>query len=110
MKTDRDGLGDVGRTLLSWLRTTDWLWMIIGGLYLLAYQFWYLPALAGLPDSVYDPPGQFPWHWPLDLASTGLAGGALLALGFRRATEFAEEARPAGVDRTARSARSGPGE
>lgn len=60
------------------------------GFYLLAYLFWYIPALAELPRSVRDPPGQFPWHWPLDFAATGVAGGVLLLLGFRRATEFAD--------------------
>lgn len=79
-----------GEGLVSWLRTTDWLWSIVGGFYLLAYLFWYVPALAGLPGSLRDPPDQFPWHWPLDLVATGLAGGVLLLLGFRRATAFAE--------------------
>ncbi len=75
---------------VSWLRTTDWLWAIIGGFYLLAYLFWYVPALARLPQSLRDPPEQFPWHWPLDFVSTGLAGAVLLYLGFGWATELAE--------------------
>ncbi|NEU58635.1 hypothetical protein [Halorussus sp. MSC15.2] len=80
-------------TLVSWVRTTDWLWMIIGGFYLLAYLFWYIPALAKLPRSVRNPPEQFPWHWPLDFVSTGLSGGVLVGLGFRRATAFTDETR-----------------
>lgn len=86
-------------TLLSWIRTTDWLWMIIGGFYLLAYLFWYVPALSGLPRSVRDPPEQFPWHWPLDFVSTGLAGSVLVGLGFRRATEFTDGTRDAERER-----------
>ncbi|WP_435175435.1 hypothetical protein [Halorussus sp. AFM4] len=84
--------GDTSR-VVSWLRTTDWLWMIIAGFYLLAYLFWYVPALARLPRSARDPPEQFPWHWPLDFATTALSGGVLLLLGFRRATEFADGSR-----------------
>lgn len=72
--------------LRAWLRRTDWLWLIIGGFYLVAYLFWYIPALWALPGSVRDPPPRFPWHWPLDFVATGLAGGVLLFLGFRRAT------------------------
>lgn len=75
-------------SLLTWVRRTDWLWAIIGGFYLVAYLFWYLPALVGLPGSVRDPPERYPWHWPLDFAVTGIAGGVLLYLGFRRATEL----------------------
>lgn len=71
-----------------WLRTIDWLWMIIAGFYLIAYLFWYIPALSTLPQSVRDPPGQFPWHWPLDFVATALTGGILLLFGFRRATEL----------------------
>lgn len=71
--------------LAAWLRRTDWLWMIIGGFYQLAYLFWYVPALAALPGSARDPPARFPWHWPLDFASTAVSGAALLYLGFRRA-------------------------
>jgi bacteriorhodopsin len=74
--------------LASWLRRTDWLWMIVGGFYLVAYLFWYLPALRGLPGSAGDPPGRYPWHWTLDFAATGVAGAVLVYLGFRRATEL----------------------
>lgn len=77
--------------LFRWLRTVDWLWMIIGGFYLLAYLFWFIPALSRLPESVRDPPEQFPWHWPLDFVATGLTGVVLLLMGFRRATEFATD-------------------
>lgn len=72
----------------TWLRRTDWLWMIIGGFYLVAYLYWYIRALAGLPGTVRDPPPRFPWHWPLDFIATGLAGAVLLFLGFRRGTEL----------------------
>ena len=72
----------------AWLERTDWLWMIIGGFYLVAYLYWYIPALWALPDSVRDPPPRFPWHWPLDCLATGLAGAVLLYRGFRRATEL----------------------
>ena len=34
-----------GPGVLGWLRRTDWLWMIIGGFYLVAYLYWYIPAL-----------------------------------------------------------------
>ena len=61
--------------------------MIIGGFYLLAYLFWYIPALAALPHSLRNPPTTFPWHWPLDFAVTGFAGGLLVYLGFDRAPE-----------------------
>lgn len=71
-----------------WLRRTDWLWMIIGGFYLVAYLYWYIPALRAVPDSIRDPPSPFPWHWTLDFIATGLAGGVLLRLGFGRATEL----------------------
>lgn len=70
----------------EWILRVDWLWMIIGGFYLIAYLFWYIPALTGLPGSVPRPPAPFPWHWPLDFLATGVAGGILLVLGFRRAT------------------------
>ncbi|WP_251343589.1 hypothetical protein [Haloplanus halophilus] len=72
----------------NWLRRVDWLWMTIGGFYLVAYLFWYVPALEALPESVRDPPSPYPWHWTLDFAATGVAGGALLFLGFDRATEL----------------------
>lgn len=75
-------------TARDWLRRTDWLWTIIGGFYLVAYLYWYVPALAALPDSVRDPPPRYPWHWTLDFLATGLAGSVLLFLGFRRATEL----------------------
>lgn len=72
----------------AWLQRTDWLWMIIGGFYLVAYLFWYIPALKGLPESVRDLPAPYPWHWTLDFLATGVAGAILLFLGFRRATEL----------------------
>lgn len=72
----------------EWLRRTDWLWKVIGGFYLVAYLYWYIPVLENLPESVSDPPSPYPWHWPLDFVATGLAGGVLLFLGFRRATEL----------------------
>ncbi|MFB6252832.1 MAG: hypothetical protein ABEI27_14315 [Halobellus sp.] len=62
--------------------------MIIGGFYLVAYLFLSIPALKTLPDGVRDPPARFPWHWTLDFLVTGLAGGVLLFLGFRRATDL----------------------
>lgn len=62
--------------------------MIIGGFYLLAYLYWYIPALSALPGSVRDPPPRYPWHWTLDFVATGLAGAVLLFLGFRRATRL----------------------
>jgi len=70
----------------DWLRRVEWLWMIIGGFYLVAYLFWYIPALKALPESVRDPPAPYPWHWTLDFVATGVAGGVLLFLGFDRAT------------------------
>jgi bacteriorhodopsin len=72
----------------NWLRRVDWLWMIIGGFYLVAYLFWYIPALKALPGSVRDPPSPYPWHWTLDFVATGVAGGVLLVLGFTRASEL----------------------
>ena len=36
-------------TVRDWLRRVEWLWMIIGGFYLVAYLFWYIPALEDLP-------------------------------------------------------------
>ncbi|GAB3666994.1 hypothetical protein [Halopiger thermotolerans] len=74
---------------LSWLRATDWFWMIVGGFYLLGYLFWYVPALSGLPATLRDPPERFPWHWPLDFLVTALAATVLLRLGFGRATRLA---------------------
>lgn len=78
-------------TVVGWLRRTDWLWSIVGGFYLLAYLFWYLPALLRLPESVRDPPEGFPWHWTLDFLVTGLTGSALVFLGFQRATDLSTE-------------------
>jgi hypothetical protein len=75
----------------TWLRRTDWLWMIIGGFYLLAYLFWYVPVLRAPLEHVRDPPSPYPWHWPLDFLATGVTGLVLLALGFRRATELTSE-------------------
>ena len=72
----------------AWLGRTDWLWMIIGGFYLVAYLYWYIPALWPLPDSIRDPPARYPWHWPLDFLATGITGSILLFLGFQRATEL----------------------
>lgn len=74
--------------LLDWLERVEWLWMIIGGFYLVAYLFWYIPALSALPGSVVTPPSPFPWHWTLDFLATGIAGGVLLVLGFLRATKL----------------------
>lgn len=45
-----------------------------------------IPALSTLPESVRDPPEQFPRHWPLDFVATALTGGTLLLFGFRPAT------------------------
>lgn len=75
----------------AWLERTDWLWLIIGGFYLVAYLYWYIPALYALPGSVRDPPPRFPWHWPLDFVATGLAGSVLLFLGFSRATDLSSD-------------------
>lgn len=72
-----------------WLHRTNWLWMIIGGFFLVAYLFWYIPALKTLPKSIRDPPAPYPWHWTLDFIATGLSGGVLLYLGFCRALEIA---------------------
>lgn len=72
----------------NWLRRLEWLWMIIGGFYLVAYLFWYLPALGATPASLWAPPAPFPWHWPLDFVATGVAGAILLFLGFDRAREL----------------------
>lgn len=62
--------------------------MVIGGFYLVAYLYWYIPALKEFPKSVGDPPSPYPWHWTLDFLATGVAGVVLLYLGFRRATEL----------------------
>lgn len=82
----------------SWFERIDWLWTIVGGFYLLAYLFWYLPALVGLPRSLWEPPEQFPWHWSLDFVVTGVTGSVLVFLGFRRASELSS-----GERETARS-------
>lgn len=89
--------------LRTWIERTDWLWTIVGGFYLLAYLYWYVPALAGLPRSLRDPPGQFPWHWSLDFVATDVTGSVLLFLGFRRATELS-------VGRRGRAGGDGSGE
>ncbi len=68
-----------------WYERTAWFWMILGGFYLLVYSYWYLPALNKLPESLGDPPDQYPWHWPLDLVATVVPGVILLVGGFRRA-------------------------
>ncbi len=77
------------RRVVVWVHRTDWLWLILGGFSLLGYLFWYDEALATLPGSLRDPPDDYPPHWPLDFAVTGLAGGVLTYLGFRRATDLA---------------------
>lgn len=74
-------------------RRTEWLWLILGGFYLLVYSYWYLPALNEFPASITDPPAQYPWHWPLDLVATAVPGVVLLIAGFRRATAIATPAR-----------------
>lgn len=74
----------------SWLERTAWLWAIIGGFYLVAYLYWYVPALVRFPRSLWDPPAGFPWHWSLDFVATGVTGSVLLFLGFRRATELSD--------------------
>ncbi|MFB6312230.1 MAG: hypothetical protein ABEH64_13735 [Salinirussus sp.] len=78
----------------TWLRRVDWLWMVIGGFYLLAYLYWYIPALKGLPDSAHRPDLPYPWHWTLDFLATGIAGAVLLYLGFGRAAELQSAERP----------------
>lgn len=75
-------------SLLAWLRRIDWLWLVVGGFYLLAYLYWYVPALVRFPESVRDPPDGFPWHWTLDFVVTLLTGVVLVVLGFSRATEL----------------------
>lgn len=74
--------------IIDWIRRVDWLWMVIGGFYLLAYLFWYIPALKALPDSVPDPSTPYPWHWTLDFIATGITGTVLLYLGFERAAQL----------------------
>lgn len=72
----------------TWLDQTEWLWMIIGGFYLIAYLYWYIPVVKDLPESFQDPPSPFPLHWTLDFLATGLTGIVLLILGFQRAVEL----------------------
>lgn len=88
-----------------WLERTDWLWAIVGGFYLVAYLYWYVPALARLPGSLRYPPEGFPWHWSLDFVATGVTGSVLLFLGFRRATELSNDR----GDRQGRRRRRGRG-
>ena len=79
----------------AWLRRTEWLWKIIGGFFLLAYLYWYLPLLRALPGSAIEPTeGRLSYarHWTLDFVATALAGGILLYLGFRSAAELTAEA------------------
>ncbi len=73
----------------TWIKRTGWLWQVIGGFFLIAYLFWYIPALVSLPNSLRDPPEPYPWHWTLDFAATAVSGSLLLYLGFRRAFELA---------------------
>ena len=79
-----------------WIQRTGWIWEVIGGFFLIAYLFWYIPALANLPKSLRDPPEPYPWHWTLDFTATAMAGVMLLYLGFRRA--FSLAAKPASED------------
>lgn len=79
-----------GRRAISWIERTDWLWTIIGGFYLLAYLFWYVPALVEFPRSLQDPPAGFPWHWSLDFVATGVTGTLLVYVGFQRATQLSD--------------------
>ena len=72
----------------DWYDRSNWLWMILGGFYLLVYSYWYMPALGHLPKSLWDPPARFPFHWPLDLVATVVSGLVLLYFGFRRALEL----------------------
>lgn len=80
--------------LLDWLTRLDWLWMIIGGFYLVAYLFWYIPAMSALPGSIMEPPHPFPWHWSLDFVATAIAGGILLVIGFLRASKLGRQPSP----------------
>lgn len=72
------------------VQRTGWVWEVIGGFFLIAYLFWYIPALAGLPKSLRDPPEPYPWHWTLDFTATAVSGVLLLYLGFRRAFTLAQ--------------------
>ena len=75
-------------TLQNWFERTSWLWMILGGFYLLAYTYWYIPAFRELPGSISNPPAPYPWHWPLDVVATVVPGTVLMFFGFRRASEL----------------------
>ncbi len=72
-----------------WLEAIEWVWMVIGGFFLIAYLFWYVPTLKELPGSLRHPPAPFPWHWTLDFTATAASGLALIYLGFRRANDRA---------------------
>ena len=78
-----------------WYERTNWLWMILGGFYLLVYTYWYIPAFRSLPESITNPPAPYPWHWPLDVVATFIPGVVLLLFGFRRVTELTSSS---GVD------------
>lgn len=71
-----------------WYERTSWLWMILGGFYLLVYTYWYIPAFRTLPESITNPPAPYPWHWPLDVVATFVPGVVLLYFGFRRVAEI----------------------
>lgn len=74
----------------TWLDRTGWLWMIIGGLFLIAYLFWYIPTLKALPGSLREPPEPYPWHWTLDFLATATSGSVLVYLGVRRGVSLAD--------------------
>ena len=77
-------------TVKDWYERTSWLWMILGGFYLLVYTYWYIPAFRELPGSISNPPAPYPWHWPLDVVATVVPGAILVFFGFHRATELGE--------------------
>lgn len=77
--------------VLDWLERTGWFWSVVGGFYLVAYLFWYLPALLRLPGSLLNPPEGFPWHWPLDFVVSGATGVVLVLLGIRRVTALSSD-------------------
>jgi hypothetical protein len=54
-----------------------WLWEIVGGCYLFAYLFWYIP-----PSNRVVP------HWPLDFAITAISGALLLYFGFNDVLQY----------------------
>jgi len=56
------------------------MWEIIGGFYLIAYCFWYLPASNRVVP-----------HWPLDLAFTLAAGSMLFFFGFKDVLHLLEK-------------------